>query len=89
MPVHIYVSISGTEKCLASSQGIDAKAAHCEVQTTVCDAASYCSLSIVNTACVVYGNVGHLFVVLFGVGPQVEVDDDGVDVAGLPASLLY
>lgn len=33
------------------------------------------SLSVVNTACVVYGNVGHLFVVLFGIRPQVEVND--------------
>lgn len=33
-------------------------------------------LSVVNTACVVYGNVGHLFVVLFGIRPQVEVDDN-------------
>lgn len=33
------------------------------------------SLSVVNTACVVYGNMGHLFVVLFGIRPQVEVND--------------
>ena len=45
--------------------------------------------SVVNTACVVYGNVGHVFVVLFGVRPQVEVDDGRVDVAGLSISFLH
>lgn len=47
------------------------------------------SLSVVNTACVVYGNVSHLFVVLFGVRPQVEVDDYRVDVAGMSDSFLH
>lgn len=45
------------------------------------------SLSVVNTACVVYGNVGHLFVVLFGIRPQVEVNDCRVDAACLCISL--
>lgn len=47
------------------------------------------SSSIVNTACVVYGNVGHLFVVLLGVRPQVKVDDNRVHTAGLSISLLH
>lgn len=46
-------------------------------------------LSVVNTACVVYGNVGHLFVVLFGIRPQVEVNDCWVDAACLRVSLLH
>lgn len=45
-------------------------------------------MSVVNSACVVYQNVGHLFVVLLGVRPQVEVDDGRVDVAGLSVSFL-
>lgn len=47
------------------------------------------SSSVVNTACLVYGNVGHLFVVLLGVRPQVEVYDCGVDVTCLSLSLLH
>lgn len=47
------------------------------------------SLSVVNTACVVYGNVGHLFVVLLGIRPQVEVNDCRVDAARLLVSLLH
>ena len=45
--------------------------------------------SVVNTACVVYGDVGHLFVVLLGVRPQVEVDDSRGDAAALPVSLPH
>lgn len=45
--------------------------------------------SVVNTACVVYGYVSHLFVVLLGVRPQVEVDDCRGDAAGFPVSLLH
>lgn len=47
------------------------------------------TLSVVNTACVVYGNVGHLFVVFLGIRPQVEVNDCRVDVARLSVSLLH
>lgn len=47
------------------------------------------SLSVVNTARVVYGNVGHLFVVLLGIKPQVEINDCRVDITGLSISLLY
>lgn len=47
------------------------------------------SLSVVNTACVMYGNVGHLLVVLFGIRPQVEVNDCWVDAACLRVSLLH
>lgn len=47
------------------------------------------SLSVVNRACVVYGNVGHLFVVLFGIRPKVEVNDCWVDAAGLCISFLH
>lgn len=47
------------------------------------------SLSVVKTACVVYGNVGHLFVVLFGIRPQVEINDCRVDAACLLVSLLH
>lgn len=47
------------------------------------------SLSVVNTAGVVYGNVGHLFVILLGIRPQVEINDCRVDAACLPVSLLH
>ena len=47
------------------------------------------STSVVNTASVVYGYVSHLFVVLLGVRPQVEVDDCRGDAAGFPVSLLH
>lgn len=47
------------------------------------------SLSVVNTAGVVYGNVGHLFVMLLGIRPQVEVNNCRVDAACLRVSLLH
>lgn len=46
-------------------------------------------LSVVNTACVVNGDMGHLFVVLLSERPKVEVNDSRVDVADLSISLLY
>jgi len=46
-------------------------------------------VSVVNAACAVDGNVGHLLVVFLGIRPQVEVNDGGVDVAGLPVPLLH
>lgn len=36
-----------------------------------------------------YGDVGHLFVVLLGIRPQVEVDDGRGDAAALRVSLLH
>ena len=58
-------------------------------QGTVCNATlSACSL-VVNAPCVVYGDVGHLFVVLLGIRPQVKVDNCSVDVARLSVSLLH
>lgn len=82
------VHIFGTETYLALSQGkVPVPGLHtekCSLLYVMLPASS----SVVNTACVVYGNVGHLFVVLLGVRPQVKVDDCGVDAAGLCVSLL-
>lgn len=84
-----FVHIFGTRTCLALSQE---KAPVPSLHTEKCSLLYVmlpAGLSIVNTACVVYGNVGHLFVVLLGVRPQVEVDDCRVDVAGLSVSLPH
>lgn len=84
-----FVHISGTETWLALSQG---KAPMPRLHTEKCCLLYVmlpASSSVVNTACVVYGNVGHLFVVLLGIRPQVEVDDCRVDGAGLSVSLLH
>lgn len=77
--------IFDTETCLALSQGkVPVHTEKCSLLYVMLPASS----SVVNTACVVYGNVGHLFVVLLGIRPQVKVDDCGVDAAGLCVSLL-
>lgn len=67
--------------------GTGAKVVHCEVELL------YMMLpvgsSVVNRACMVYGNVGHFFVVLLSIRPQIEVYDHRVDIAGMPIFLLH
>lgn len=78
-----FVHRSGTETWLALSQE------KAPMPSTVLYAMAPPGSSIVNTTCVVYWNVGHLFVVLLGIRPQVEVDDCGVDAAGLSVPLVH
>lgn len=46
-------------------------------------------MSVVDAACVVNRNVGHLFVMLLCIWPQVEVNEGRVDVAHLSFPLSH
>lgn len=56
-----------------------------EVWSALCTVAA----SVVNAACEVYGDVGHLFMVLLRERPQVEVNYSRVDIAGPSILLLH